>query len=215
VGTTASDAPGENRHRRPRLLPTIKQAAIAFGIALALLVINDSFVFESIVVPTSSMQPTILPNERIILNHLSRTSLNRFDVVVINEGNTGRRIVKRIIGLPGERVRLEDSWKVFLNGQPLPYGQRSTEGLRTEGGDHVIRIVGDLRPPETKFGKKDLLLGPDEYFVLGDNRFASSDSRVVGPVKRDHIQGTVSGVWYSFDLVLHRFRTERIAQRIR
>ena len=195
--------------------PTIKQAAIAFGVALALLVINDSFVFESIVVPTSSMQPTILPNDRIFLNHLSRSALHRFDVVVIDERSTGRRIVKRIIGLPGERVRLIDSWKVILNDRPFEYGLQSADGRRIEAGHHAIRIARDSTPPETKFGNTDLLLAPDEYFVLGDNRLASSDSRVIGPVRHDQIQGTVWRVWYSFDLVQHRFRTERIAEQIR
>jgi signal peptidase I len=190
-------------------MPNRKQAAAAFAIALALLIFNDLFVFESLVVPTSSMRPTILPNERVILNHLSFGSLHRFDVAVIRERGTGKRIVKRIIGLPGDHVRLEGSWKVFINGQPLAYSGQMPDGQRTEAGTHLIQVVGQ-DGTATQFGKDDLLLGPDEYFVLGDNRLASSDSRVIGPVKRTDIQGTVTFVWYSFDLVRHRLRTERL-----
>ena len=202
------------RPTRPRswvskLIPTAKQAAAAFAIALALLVFNDLFVFESLVVPTSSMQPAIQPNERIILNHLSFGPLHRFDVAVIRERGTGKRIVKRIIGLPGERVRLEGGWKVFINDQPIGYSDQMINGQRMEAGNHLIQLFGSDVPP-TRFGRDDLLLGADEYFVLGDNRLASSDSRVIGPVKREDIEGTVSFVWYSFDLVQHRLRTERL-----
>lgn len=197
-----------------KLIPSAKQAAISFGIALALVLINDSFVFESIVVPTSSMQPTILANERIILERIPLRSVRRFDVVVINEPATHKRIVKRIIGLPGERVRLAESWKVFINGQALAYSVKSQDGKRTEADDHMIEIASDAKPPATRFGIEDVLLGPDEYFVLGDNRLASIDSRVIGPVKGKEIQGIVSTVWYSFDLVQHRLRTERMPCRV-
>lgn len=194
-----------------KLIPSAKQAAISFGIALALVLINDSFVFESIVVPTSSMQPTILPNERIILERIPLRSVRRFDVVVINEH---KRIVKRIIGLPGERIRLAESWKVFINGRSIAYSGMSQDGKVTEAGDHMIEIASDVKPPATRFGIEDVLLGPDEYFVLGDNRLASIDSRVIGPVKGKEIQGIVSAVWYSFDLVQHRLRTERMPSRV-
>lgn len=178
------------------------------------MLINDSFIFESIVVPTSSMQPTILPNERVLLDRIPLRSIRRFDVVVIDESATHKRIVKRIIGLPGERIRLAESWKVFINDQPLAYSAISPDGTRAEAGDHRIEIASNIRPPETQFGLRDLRLGPDEYFVLGDYRLASVDSRVVGPIKRKDIQGIVSIVWYSFDLVQHRLRAERMPSRV-
>lgn len=206
--------PVSTARRRRTLIPTAKQAALSFCIALALLLIDDTFVFESIQVPTSSMRPTILPNERVILRHFAMRPLGRFDVVVINEIATHKRIVKRIVGLPGERVRLEGGWKLFIDGQSLAYGELSPDGLRKEGAKHLIELARDARPPPTRFGKDDLLLGPDEYFVLGDSRLASSDSRVIGPVKRKDIQGTVWLVWYSFDLVAHRLRTGRMPHRV-
>ena len=66
----------------------------------------------------------------------------RFDVVVIYEPATHKRIVKRIIGLPGERIRLAESWKVFINGQAIAYSGMSRDGTRTEAGDHTIEISG-------------------------------------------------------------------------
>jgi signal peptidase I len=198
-----------------KLLPNVKQAALAFGIALALLLVNDTFVFESVVVPTSSMAPTILPNERIVLAHFPLGRVRRFDVVVINERAARKRIVKRVVGLPGDRVRLEEGWKVFINGKALAYRSQGLTGQWTEEGDHAIELALNVRPPETLFGKSDLQLGSDEYFVLGDNRLASSDGRVFGPVKRKDIQGVVSLIWYSFDLKNHRLRTGRVPHWMR
>lgn len=200
-------------HRR-RFIPTVRQAAISFSVALVLLLINDSFIFESIVVPTASMQPTILPNERIFLDRIPLRPFRRFDVVVIHEPAAHKRILKRIIGLPGERVRLSESWKVFIDDRPLAYGALLSDGTRTEAGNHRIEIASEAKPPETQFGLHDLQLGPDEFFVLGDNRLASIDSRVIGPIRRNDIQGIASMVWYSFDLAQHRLRTERMPSRV-
>lgn len=200
--------------RRAKLIPTGKQAALSFAIALALLLINDTFVFESILVPTSSMRPTIPANERIILEHLPLRPVGRFDVVVISEIASHKRIIKRVMGMPGERVRLEGGWKVFINDHPLTYGTMAPGGRCTEAAGHEIELMPGARPPETRFGATDLLLGPDEYFVLGDNRLESSDSRAFGPVKRRDIQGIVALVWYSFDLNHHRLRIQRMPHRV-
>jgi signal peptidase I len=66
----------------------------------------------------------------------------------------------------------------------------------------------------TKFAGQDLLLGPDEYFMLGDNRFASSDSRVFGPVRREEIEGKVEMIWYSRDAE-DGIRSQRILERVK
>ena len=206
----------DHTHRRRRWLPTRPQAVAAFLVAGALLLFSDHFVVESVVVPSSSMEPTILPNERVFLSRLPGRAIGRFDVVVVDSRALGRRIAKRVVALPGERVRLEASWKVFVNGTPLDYSEVAADHTRVEAGDHAVRLAGGPNPtPPTEFGGEDLLLGPDEYYVLGDNRFASVDSRVIGPVKRGEIQGRLGLVWYSFDLQQHRVRTERLARLVR
>lgn len=188
---------------------------VTLGVIGGLVLLNDLYVFESVVIPTSSMEPAILPHEHAILSHLSR-GIHRFDVVVIESPKFGVRMAKRVIALPGERVRLEDSWKVFVNDTPLDYSAETAEHQRREAGNHLIHLVpGSAGPFETRFARRDLRLGPNEYFVLGDNRLASDDSRSFGPVTRADIQGTLSAVWYSYDPVNRRLRTERMLRSVR
>jgi signal peptidase I len=161
------------------------------------------------------MRPAILPNERIFLSRFPHRTIRRFDVVVIKSPTFGQRIAKRVIALPGERVRLEQSWRVLINDTSLSYSDENERHERTEAGDHLIRLVRNPNSlSETQFGRNDLQLGADEYFVLGDNRLASDDSRSIGPVRREHIQGPLGMVWYSYDIQRRRLRTERLLQTV-
>jgi signal peptidase I len=182
----------------------------------SLLLINDLFFFESVLIPSSSMRPTILPNERIFLQKFGFRTLNRFDVVVVGSKKLGKRLAKRVIALPGDRVRIEGSWKVFINDECLDYSEENAVHQRIEAGDHTIQVLKDQKPSfEARFGGHNLILGPDEYFVLGDNRLASDDSRFIGPVKRHEIEGKLGTVWYSYDFQQHRLRTERLLRSVR
>lgn len=190
---------------------------LAFLVAGTLLLLNDRFLFESVQVTSSSMRPTLLPNERAWLQRRFTGNLQRFDVVVIQSRALGHRIVKRIIALPGERVQLEDSWRVWVNGQPLDYAAiTGTTNRFREAGAHEIQLQ---RNPkffyETKFGREELSLDPDEFYVLGDNRLASGDSRDFGVVRREEIQGRLTRIWYSRDLKTGRMRWERLGVAVR
>lgn len=198
------------------LTPAWKRAIGAAVVALVLLSLTDVFLYESVLIPSTSMEPAILPNERVLLAKLPYRTIRRFDVVVINSGRLNERIAKRVIGLPGERVRLEDSWKVVIDGRPLDYSATNSPDERIEAGDHPIR-VDEMHGTafETRFGRADLQLGPDEYFVLGDNRLASCDSRVIGPVPRRQIAGRLEAVWYSFDLRKAGMRWGRLFRAVR
>jgi signal peptidase I len=140
-------------------------------------------------------------------------TIHRFDIVVIAHSATGKRLAKRVIGLPGDRIRLENSWKVYIDGRPLDYSINAADNTITEAGNHLI--TKDSSSPssvDTRFGKQDLLLGPDEYFLLGDNRLASNDSRQFGPVMRREIEGKLSLVWYSYDQQARALRPGRVLQ---
>jgi signal peptidase I len=193
-----------------------KRAAIALAIGGAAWLINDTWFFESVVIPSSSMVPAILPNERIFLARFPPPAIRRFDIVVIKSRNYGERIAKRVMAVPGERVRLEASWRVFINGESLTYSDENAAHERIEAGDHAIRTVQSASASfATQFAAHDLVLGPDEYFVLGDNRLASEDSRAIGPVTRAEIQGTLGIVWYSYDCEHHRWRVARLLHALR
>ena len=100
------------------------------------------------------------------------TDPERFDIVVIYpDDQKDKRWIKRIIGLPGETVRIDEEGNIYING----------EILDEDYGREVIQDPG--------LAAQEITLGEDEYWCMGDNRNHSSDSRVIGPVPRSHILG--------------------------
>ncbi len=169
------------------------------------------FVFRSVVadwntVPTGSMKPTILEGDRILVNkmaydirlpfsHISVIKLDdpqRGDVVVFDSSVSDKRLVKRVIAIPGDTISMSHN-QLTLNGQKLPYQIRQSyrdkldvvENLK--GVHHDIWVHMNANPQYTSF---DPISVPENYYlVLGDNRDNSADSRVIGLVPRDEIVG--------------------------
>ena len=102
-----------------------------------------------------------------------KSGIDRFDIVVVKTDNN--RIIKRVIGLPGESVMYEDG-KLYINGK---YVEDSYSLSETKDFDNIV-------------------LKEDEYFVLGDNREVSKDSRMIGPVKKEQILGKTRLVIFPF-----------------
>ena len=155
----------------------ISWVQVIVAAALIALFLNSCIIANS-QVPTSSMENTIMAHDRVIGSRLSYTfsQPERGDVVIFHypDDPTGKTYyVKRIIGLPGETVQIDAEGKIYINGEVL----EENYGLET------IRNAGRAAEPIT--------LGDDEYFVLGDNRNNSKDSRsdAVGNVKRSSITG--------------------------
>jgi signal peptidase I len=123
------------------------------------------------VVEGASMEPNFHTSERVIVDRFSMllSGPARGDVVVLDSPSTDELLIKRVIGLPNETVVIHDG-RVSVNGQLLnePYVLNYCISRSCDGVWH---------------------LGPDEYFVLGDNRSSSLDSHVFGPVHRSAING--------------------------
>lgn len=177
-------------------------------------------------VPTGSMKPTILEGDRIFVNKMAyglRFPLTswllaewdgprRGDIVILFSPADGTRLVKRVIGLPGDEVSMVDN-RLIINGRALTYELPHAAAQNGIGGsgrgdllvgretideiDHSIMLMPGVRSMRT-FGP--VKLSDDEYFVMGDNRDNSRDSRFFGKVKRSSIVGRVSGVVMSLDL---------------
>mgnify|MGYP001016259168 CR=1 FL=1 len=145
---------------------------IFFMLAIILLRL---FVIDPFLVNGSSMEPTFEDGDYVIVDKLSYQlrAPARGEVIVFDAPtNDGRYFIKRIIGLPGERV-VVDGTSVTIFNKENPNGFKSTE-------------------PYVKFTsnrKADRTLASDEYFVMGDNREVSSDSRIWGPLHRSAIEG--------------------------
>lgn len=147
---------------------------ILFVIVLTYVIIH--FVGQRTVVDGRSMNPTLNDGDNLIVEKLSYRFRDpeRFDIIVFPpQGAPNEHYIKRIIGLPGETVRIDYDGNIYIND----------ELLEEDYGLETIQNPGRASEPIT--------LGDDEYFVLGDNRNNSTDSRSdrVGNVKRDTITG--------------------------
>ena len=146
-------------------------------ISLAIIIPIRYFLIQPFVVRGSSMEPSFSSGDYLIIDEISYrfSEPQRGDVVVFEyPRNPSQYYIKRIIGLPGERVQVGNS-SVIIYNTDYPSGIEVEESY----------LTGDERTP----GSADVTLGSDEYFVLGDNRTASSDSRVWGELESDEIIG--------------------------
>jgi signal peptidase I len=153
-------------------------------------VLLRSFVVQTFYIPSQSMEPTLQVGDRILVNKLSYHlhGVDRGDIVVFRRppreeetcsGPLVNDLVKRVVGLPGETVSLHDG-VVDINGKPLrepglPAGDVTTPGP----GDTPYSLEKPFRVPA------------GDYFLMGDNRTASCDSRYWGPISRSLIVGKV------------------------
>jgi signal peptidase I len=165
-----------------------------------------TFLFQAFVVPSPSMEKNVLTGDRLVVNKfvfaeggrplerlLPARSIRRGDVLVFRYPNDPRRdFIKRVVGLPGETVAIRDK-QVTIDGTPLeePYAFHADDTI----------WPGDPSIPEPHRRRDQMapLRVPDgAYFVMGDNRDDSSDSRSWGPVPADHVKGRALFVYWSF-----------------
>jgi signal peptidase I len=148
-------------------------------ISLAVSAFFIVFLYQPVKVEGTSMMPTLQDQERVFINKFvyRLESIHRGDVVVFRyPRDTSKSYIKRIIALPGDHVRIDDGL-VYVNGN-----------LTTE--DYVPSMYEDVR----SYG--DTVVPPHSYFVLGDHRNLSNDSRDFGPVDEGYIYGkAVFGYW--------------------
>lgn len=147
-------------------------------IVLAVLIIR-TYIVTPAIVDGDSMNNTLLDGQIVILNKITYrfNDVNRFDIVVIENREDNDKIIKRIIGLPNEKIRYTDN-KLYIN-------------------DKLIET--NLSFKDTKDFEYETK--NDEYFVLGDNRVVSKDSRILGNFKKEDIVGKVSIRIYPLDRI--------------
>ncbi len=139
-------------------------------VVLIIVIVIRTFFFTPVRVSGLSMFDTLEGGEVMILNKLGK--LERFSMVVADmvvDGKKDDTIIKRVYGLPGETIKCEKG-NIYINDRKIDdnYGYGETEDFA------------------------QVTLGEDEYFLLGDNRSISLDSRIIGPVKAKDIEGTTS-----------------------
>jgi signal peptidase I len=177
--------------------------SICVAVILALFV--RTFVFQAFKIPTGSMEENLLVGDHLIVNKMlyapTTTSVERNlapvrdvrrgDVVVFKFPNEPERdFIKRVIALPGERIRIENK-KIFINGEPLdePYAHF----LEVPGTDE--NVYSDPRGDNMH----EIAVPQGQYFVMGDNRDNSHDSRFWGTLPRELLKGRALMIYWSFE----------------
>lgn len=120
------------------------------------------------------MERALKDQERVIITKLGvKNNINRYDIVVLYKPDEPKKsIIKRVIGLPQEIIEIRQG-DVYINGRKLP------EPYLPREKDIMFRSIN----------MKPLLIQEDHYFIIGDNRTVSQDSRVFGPVSQEYIYG--------------------------
>ena len=149
-----------------------------FFLTLLIVIPVRFWVAQPFIVSGASMLPTLLDGEYLIIDEISPRfqDYERGEIVVFRYPNDPSKFfIKRIIGLPGDMISIKDG-KVFL------YNEEHKDGVLLQ----EPYIDGIITGPE-----ESITLGKDEYFVLGDNRNVSFDSRVFGALEKDFVVGRV------------------------
>ena len=166
----------EKKGLKYELLDLVKTFVICFGCIFLL----TNFVVKPVRVDGRSMDPTLEDGEIGLMNVFSAKfqDIERFDVVVVYNEEKKENWVKRVIGLPGDTIYAKDD-VVYVNGMPIeePY-------LDNDYADS-IRLTENYKFTEDF---DEVQLGEDEYYLMGDNRYASKDSREMGAFKRGDIK---------------------------
>ena len=199
------------------IMPALLAVAVILPMRSAIADWND--------VPSGSMWPTILEGDRIFVDKLayglrlpfSKTWITqgdapaRGDIITFASPKDGTRLVKRIAGIPGDRISMSGN-QLTVNGEPVAYERLSeTTLLALPAGPRVPVVIAREALPgrqhEVAFTEgiasrshfEEIVVPEGEYFFLGDNRDQSFDSRYMGFVQREHIYGRVTHVALSVD----------------
>ena len=216
----------------------VDYAKAFFPVLLAVLVLR-SFIAEPFRIPSNSMMPTLLTGDFILVNKFSyglRLPINNKKIVSIGEPKRGDVVVfrpphhpdqdwiKRVIGLPGDRIGYQDN-QVFINGTPMAseeIGHYEGRGNGTEmtGATELHELLGD-RPhrvlertglPFRDPAEGEWTVPEGQYFVMGDNRDNSEDSRYWGYLPEQNLRGKAFLIWMNIDGGVN---FSRVGERIR
>src|SRR5437868_7888545 len=187
---------------------TLREYFESIVIAVILALFIRTFVLQAFKIPTGSMENNLLIGDHLLVNKfmfaasdsaierslLPIGTIRRGDVLVFKYPvEPDRDFIKRVIGLPGETVELREK-KVYINGKPLdePY----VHFLEPPGANSDLHEVTSFDVRE-RYGP--VTVPPNQYFVMGDNRDNSQDSRYWGFLQRDYIKGRALMIYWSYE----------------
>lgn len=206
-----------------RFLRGLREWTKSLLIALLLFTLIRTFLVEAFRIPTRSMENTLLAGDFLLVNKVAYGAQvpgtddrlpgleqpERGDVIVFRPPHQpDRHYVKRIVGMPGDTLAMIDK-ALYLNGEPLsepyvshsdpdPLGDYSAPAMLWQRG-YLVRVVEERSYHPTRDNWGPLVVPPDRFFVLGDNRDDSEDSRFWGFVDAAAVTGRPLLVYFSFE----------------
>lgn len=206
-----------------RAEPIIVEYAHSFFPIVFIVLVLRSFIAEPFRIPSGSMMPTLLIGDFILVNKFTygiRLPVFYNKIIELNEPERGDIVVfrypknpkvdyiKRVIGLPGDKVSYYQK-KLMINGKPAPQvslGQYEAvgEGVSMMGAEHLTEDLLGVKhdiliKQRASTVKGDFVVPEGHYFVMGDNRDNSNDSRYWGTVPEENLVGKAFFIWMSWD----------------
>ena len=219
-----------------------RETTVEFLASLSAVLVTGLFIITFIVqafeIPSSSMENTLLIGDHVFVNRvqfapatywtgplLPYREIRRGDIVVfLHPAEPGLYVVKRIMGIPGDRIHLRDGL-VYRNGERLnePYVIHKTDGYNPYRDNFPAVSPADYNgvTPEWQLVLKqhiqgdDLVVPPDSYFGMGDNRDVSYDSRYWGFIPKENVIGRPMFVYWSFETPPNQYLQKEVSERLK
>jgi signal peptidase I len=198
---------------------SVRAFVAEWTVTIVILLFGTTTLVQAFVVPTSSMESTVMTGDHMLVDKLSYapagpigkhllpyTPLQRGDIIVFRWPPDPRQnYVKRLMGMPGDHIRVVNK-DVYLNGRKLyePYTQHIFPGIEPYRDNFPAEVSGPVMPQgrdmlASSVVNGEIVVPPDSFFAMGDNRDNSLDSRYWGFVPRENIIGKPAIVWWSYD----------------
>jgi signal peptidase I len=219
-----------------------KETTVEFLSSLAAVLVTGlfiiTFVMQAFEIPSSSMENTLLIGDHVFVNRVQfapKTSwisslvpyrdIHRGDIVVFLSPQTpGLYVVKRVIGIPGDRIHLRNG-VVYRNGEKLdePYVDHDADNpgdlyrnsfpaVPPSEGDNLFDVWQAELPSHIE--GEDLVVPPDHYFAMGDHRGVSYDSRYWGFIPRENVVGRPMFIYWSFETPDRQYEKTSVGDRL-
>ncbi len=202
-----------------------RSAISEWVVTILLLLFGTTTLVQAFVIPTGSMEDTLLVGDHLLVDKLAYapsggpitrfllpyTPVKRGDIIVFRYPMDVRQtFVKRVVGVPGDRIRVENK-DVFRNGRKVaePFVYHKTDYIDPYRDNFPSTAYPHLNDRATEMLERNVVNGevvvpPDSYFAMGDNRDNSSDSRYWGFVPRENIIGKPLIIYWSYDTTTDR-----------
>jgi signal peptidase I len=228
--TKVNAAPAPASEKKTAVGERPRGAIAEWTITILLLLFGTTTLVQAFVIPTGSMEDTLLIGDHLLVDKLAYaptgpiskhllpySDVTRGDIIVFRYPiDINQTFVKRVIGVPGDRIRLENK-QVYLNGKKLvePYKYHKTEYIDSYRDNFPGEPNVGIFPPaqvmlEQNVVKGEVVVPPDNFFAMGDNRDSSLDSRYWGFVPRKNIIGKPLIIYWSYDAPTERLASPTI-----